>query len=74
MKVFRRFNYAFSFFQAGRLCDTKQFKVDKIFLSHNQGLYLYRDTLAVLSVQQQTIHIFRITDDGVFTNVRSIGR
>ncbi|XP_034255065.1 DET1 homolog [Thrips palmi] len=60
--------------QAGRLCDTKQFKVDKIFLSHNQGLYLYRDTLAVLSVQQQTIHIFRITDDGVFTNVRSIGR
>ncbi|XP_078687648.1 DET1 homolog [Branchiostoma floridae x Branchiostoma belcheri] len=58
----------------GRLCDTKQFKCDKIFLSHNQGLYLYRNILAVLSVQQQTIHIFHIGEDGYFVGVRSIGR
>lgn len=51
--------------QAGRLCDTRQFKVDKIFLSHNQGLYLYKDILAVLSVQHQTIHIYQILD-GMF--------
>ncbi|XP_066994090.2 DET1 homolog isoform X2 [Anabrus simplex] len=57
----------------GRLCDTKTFKVDKIFLSHNQGLYLYKDTLAVLSVQHQTIHIFQLID-GLFINVRTIGR
>merc|ERR1719204_2116513 len=30
------------------------FNTDKIFLSHNQGLYLYKDLLAILSVQHQT--------------------
>ncbi|XP_063216321.1 DET1 homolog [Bacillus rossius redtenbacheri] len=59
--------------EQGRLCDTRTFKVDKIFLSHNQGLYLYKDTLAVLSVQHQTIHIFHLLD-GMFVNVRTIGR
>lgn len=78
--------------RAGRLCDTRHFKVDKIYLSHNQGdwyqfvlvlkfeqlafstgLYLYKDILAVLSVQHQTIHIFQILD-GMFINVRTIGR
>lgn len=57
----------------GKLCDIRQFKVDKIFLSHNQGLYLYKDILAVLSVQHQVIHIFQILD-GMFVNVRKIGR
>lgn len=57
----------------GKLCDTRHFKVDKIFLSHNQGLYLYKDTLAVLSVQHQMIHIFQILD-GMFVDVRKIGR
>lgn len=57
----------------GKLCDTRQFKVDKIFLSHNQGLYLYKDILAVLSVQHQIIHIFQILD-GMFIDVRKIGR
>ncbi|KAJ8898001.1 hypothetical protein PR048_003361 [Dryococelus australis] len=59
--------------EKGRLCDTRTFKVDKIFLSHNQGLYLYKDTLAVLSVQHQTIHIFQLLD-GMFVNIRTIGR
>lgn len=57
----------------GKLCDIRQFKVDKIFLSHNQGLYLYRDTLAVLSVQHQLIHIFQILD-GMFVDIKNIGR
>ena len=60
--------------ESGRLSDSRHFKCDKIFLSHNQGLYLYRDTLAVLSVQQQTIHIFQVTPDGSFIDVRTIGR
>lgn len=59
--------------QQGKLCDTRQFKVDKIFLSHNQGLYLYKDTLAVLSIQHQMIHIYQILD-GMFVDVRKIGR
>lgn len=60
--------------ETGILCDTRHFKFDKIFLSHNQGLYLYKNTLAILSVQQQTIHIFHVTPTGKFVDVRSIGR
>lgn len=60
--------------EMGRLCSSRTFKHDKIFLSHNQGLYLYRQTLAVLSVQHQTIHIFQITPEGNFLDIRTIGR
>ncbi|ESO92436.1 hypothetical protein LOTGIDRAFT_121100 [Lottia gigantea] len=60
--------------ETGRLCDRRKFKCDKIFLSHNQGIYLYKTTLAVLSVQQQTIHIFHVTPQGSFIDIRSIGR
>lgn len=63
----------------GRLCDRRIFKTDKIFLSHNQGLYLHQKTLAVLSVQHQLIHLFQIErdpllDEDRFVDVRSIGR
>nr|XP_023029802.1 DET1 homolog [Leptinotarsa decemlineata] len=57
----------------GKLCDTRSFKVDKIFLSHNQGLYLYKDTLAVLSVQHQVIHLYQLLD-GMFVDMKKIGR
>lgn len=60
--------------ETGRLCDSRHFKCDKVFLSHNQGLYLYRNILAVLSVQQQTIHVFQVSPSGVFIDVRTIGR
>lgn len=60
--------------ETGRCCDSREFKCDKIFLSHNQGLYLYKNTFAVLSVQQQTVHIFQVTEDGSFVDVRKIGR
>ncbi|XP_012273076.1 DET1 homolog [Orussus abietinus] len=53
--------------------DSRHFKVDKIYLSHNKGLYLYKNILAVLSVQHQTIHIFKIVN-GTIINVRKIGR
>lgn len=57
----------------GRLCDSRHFKVDKIMLSHNQGLYLYNDKLAILSIQHQLIHIFQVVN-GMFIEVRTIGR
>ena len=60
--------------QEGRLCDKINFKTDKIFLSHNQGLYLYKNTLAVLSVQHQTVHIYQLDSEGYFVKVREIGR
>lgn len=59
--------------EAGKLRDTLNFKVDKIYLAHNQGLYLYKDRLSVLSVQHQSIHIFVVVD-GLFVNTRVIGR
>ncbi len=57
----------------GIITDKIEFKVDKIFLSHNQGLYLYRDFIAVLSVQHQTIHLFKF-QNGQFTPFLQIGR
>lgn len=57
----------------GRVTDQIHFKSDKIFLSHNQGIYLYNNLLAVLSVQHQTIHLFEIFD-GAFLNMLKIGR
>lgn len=57
----------------GRVTDHVDFKADKIFLSHNQGLYLYNNTLAILSVQHQTIHIYELLE-GHFLNVNRIGR
>lgn len=59
---------------SGQLMDTRRFKCDRIFLAHNQGLCLYNHTLAVLSVQHQTIHVFRIDEDGHFIELQSIGR
>ena len=58
----------------GRLQDLRSFNGDKIVLSHNQGLYLYKDLLAILSVQHQTIHIFQVTSGGYFVDIRPIGR
>lgn len=57
----------------GRLTDHYDYKVDKIFLSHNQGLYLYNHTLSVLSVQHQAINIFSV-EGGRFTLLRTVGR
>lgn len=49
------------------------FKSDKIFLSHNQGIYLLNNTLAILSVQHQIIHIYKIIRSR-FCLLRRIGR
>ncbi|KAJ6626133.1 DET1 like [Pseudolycoriella hygida] len=57
----------------GRVTDQIKFKSDKIFLSHNQGLYLYNNTLAILSVQHQTIYIYELFD-GTFLKIFKIGR
>lgn len=59
--------------EKGELTDSIEFKADKIFLSHNQGIYLFKDILAILSVQHQTIHIYQILD-GKFVEVKQIGR
>lgn len=49
------------------------YKCDKIFLSHNQGIYLYNNLFAVLSVQHQTIFLYELIE-GEFFNIMKIGR
>lgn len=58
---------------SGQVTDQINFKNDKIVLSHNQGLYLYKNMLAILSVQHQTIYLYDIFD-GHFLNTMKIGR
>ena len=57
----------------GVVADSKPFKCDKINLSHNQGLSLCNSRLAVLSIQQQTVHVFEISN-GAFITLQAIGR
>lgn len=57
----------------GQVTDQINFRNDKIFLSHNQGIYLYKDTMAILSVQHQTIYLYDIFR-GHFLNTMKIGR
>lgn len=57
-----------------KVTDRLSFKVDKIYIAHNHGLYLYRNIFSVLSVLHQTIHIYQIDSEGKFIPVRKIGR
>lgn len=57
----------------GKLQDRIYFNVDRIFLTHNHGIYLYNNTLAVLSLQHQTIHIYELSG-GKFKKKLEIGR
>jgi de-etiolated-1 len=59
--------------QAGHISDLQTFKCDKIFLSHNQGLSLCESVLAVFALQQQTIHLYSVSN-GTFVHMHDIGR
>lgn len=57
----------------GAVSQRLHFKTDKISLSHNQGIYLLKDVLAILSVQHQVIHVYKLTQNR-FHLLRKIGR
>ena len=59
--------------KAGFVSDNWSFRCDRIALSHNQGLSLCKSTLAVLSLQHQTIHLFDVRRGG-FVHLFDIGR
>lgn len=48
--------------QKGILCDKIKFNADKINLTHNQSLSLFKNVFSVLSQQNQTIHIYNLVD------------
>ncbi|CAJ2650787.1 unnamed protein product [Trifolium pratense] len=57
----------------GEILDKKVFSNDFVNLTHNMGVFLYDDLLAIVSLRYQTIHILQIRDSGNLVNVRAIG-
>ena len=72
--------------KSGRLNDKIKFNADKLNLTHNQSLCLFKNVFAVLSQQNQTIHVYKLiktslrikneqNHDGLkFIYVQQIGR
>ena len=65
----------------GNVCDKLKFKADKISLAHNQSLGLFGNVFAVLSQQNQTIHVYNLVSNlpassagPKFVLIQSIGR
>ncbi|KAL5128303.1 Light-mediated development protein DET1 [Glycine soja] len=57
----------------GEILDKKVFSNDFVNLTHNMGVFLYDDLLAIVSLHYQTIHILQIRDSGNLVDVRAIG-
>ncbi|XP_057450116.1 light-mediated development protein DET1 isoform X2 [Lotus japonicus] len=57
----------------GSILDKKVFCNDFVNLTHNMGVFLYDDLLAIVSLRYQTIHILQIRDSGNLVDVRAIG-
>jgi len=57
----------------GEILDKKVFSNDFVNLTHNMGVFLYDDLLAIVSLRYQTIHIIQIRDSGNLVDVRAIG-
>ncbi|VDD94621.1 unnamed protein product [Enterobius vermicularis] len=58
--------------EVGNVCDTFTLMVDRVWVAH--GVHLVGRIMAVLSLQQQTIHIMQISDDGHFTALKQLGK
>jgi hypothetical protein len=48
--------------KTGRLCDKIEFKADKINLAHNQSFSLFQNLFAILSQQNQAIHLYYLIE------------
>jgi len=45
---------------SGRITHRSRFRRDFIQLVHHSGVYLYKDLFAVLSIQNQAVHVFQL--------------
>ncbi|KAL3675388.1 hypothetical protein R1sor_025336 [Riccia sorocarpa] len=57
----------------GHIADERIYHDDFIHLSHNMGVFLYDDLVAILSVRYQSIRILQIRETGRFVDVRTVG-
>jgi de-etiolated-1 len=72
-------NYTFYLIRIGSdsdvsIADKIQFKCDKILLTHNNGVHLYKNQLTILSQQNQTIHIYLIIDRPTSVDGAKVGK
>lgn len=58
----------------GKVTGSYPFKRNYIRFSHNEGISLYNNCLAVLSILHQTIHIFKLVPTGSLIYEYAIGR
>lgn len=59
--------------QTGQVVDTLCFQNDYILLPQHAGVSLFQNIFAVMSVQNQTIHLYQIMGTGYLRKLRSIG-
>ena len=57
----------------GIVLDEKVFHDDFVNMTHNLGVFLYDDLLAIVSLRYQLIYILQIRDSGNLVDVRAIG-
>jgi de-etiolated-1 len=70
-------NYTFYLINIGEnvsLTDKIQFKFDKIALTHNNGVHLYKNKLTILSQQNQTIYVYLIIDRPFKSETKTPGK
>ena len=60
--------------KTGRITDKQHFVQDRINYLHNQGLSLYGNHLAVLSIQHQTVHFYELCENGTLVKLLEVGR
>eukprot|EP00301_Raphidiophrys_heterophryoidea_P006271 c12545_g1_i2.p1 GENE.c12545_g1_i2~~c12545_g1_i2.p1 ORF type:complete len:543 (+),score=119.46 c12545_g1_i2:134-1630(+) len=60
--------------RTGNVTDVKEFRDDVIDLRLNNGVHLHGPLFGVCSFKKQTISIFRISEEGTFEPLRSVGR
>lgn len=73
MSISLFFSSVISRLEDGDILDEKVFFNDYVNLTHNMGVFLYDDLLAIVSLRYQTIHILQIRDSGNLVDVHAIG-
>jgi len=57
----------------GTVCEKKHFTQEYTYLTGHAGVHLYKDTLAILSIQNQSVYMLKITENGKLEDYRTIG-
>lgn len=57
----------------GAIVSRREFRGDHINLTHNEGIYLHRNIIAVLRIATQEIELLRLGTDGTLSPLLSVG-